>query len=253
MKIRILGCDGGELPGFSSVSFFINDHLILDAGSITSSLSLKEQHQIKEILITHGHLDHIKDLCFLGENLFLSGSVSPISIYSSEAILTDITKNIFNGIIWMKCHDFPSPKNPLYKLRSIKKTLTLGELSVKAIPARHSHAALSYVISDKKSSVVISGDTGVTELLWEEVNKTKNLRALFIEVSFPSVLTDLAWQSRHLSVPLLVHEIKKIKNKKVPIYLYHLKPVYFKKIQSEIKMLHIDHLKILRSGTILKF
>ena len=252
MKIRVLGCDGGQLPGFSPVSFFINNELILDAGTITSALSLKEQHKIQNILITHGHLDHIKDICFLGENLFLSGSYETIPIYSSEAILSDITRNIFNGIIWPNLSKIPSRK-PLFTLRSIKKILRLNGLSVQAVSVDHSHAALGYIISDQKSSVIFSGDTGPTHQLWKEANQLKNLKAVFIELSFPSALADLGWQTRHLSVPTLLRELSKIKNQHIPIYLYHLKPVYFQKIKAEIQKLGLKRLRILTPKTTLHF
>jgi len=231
MKIRVLGCDGGELKGYFPVAFLINDHLLFEAGSVTSKLSLQEQLKIKEIIISHSHLDHIKDLCFLADNLFLSGAGHPtIPIYSSEAILTDLKKNIFNGIIWPDVTKIPSLEHPLYQLRSIKSTLTLSELKVEAIAVTHSHAALGYIISDKKGAIVFSGDTGPTEELWEKVNTLKNLKALFLEVSFPSGLADIAWASRHLSVETVIREIKKIKHHPtVPIYLYHLKPVYAQK------------------------
>ena len=253
MKIKVLGCNGGQLPGYFPVSFFINDHLILDAGSITSHLSLKDQHRIREILITHGHLDHIKDLCFLADNLFLAGSYRTISIYSSEAILLDIKKNIFNGIVWpdMSKSSFEQP--PVYSLRSIKKTLFLNTLTVEATAVTHSHAALGYIISDRKGAVVFSGDTGATEELWGKVNHTKNVRAIFLECSFPASLSDIAWKSRHLSTSSVVRELQKIKNTKIPIYLYHLKPVYVEKIQSEIKKLGNPRVHILKSGSTLNF
>ncbi|MBI3018579.1 MAG: 3',5'-cyclic-nucleotide phosphodiesterase [Deltaproteobacteria bacterium] len=253
MKIRVLGCSGGQLPGYFPVSFFMNDHLILDAGSITSCLSLKDQHKIREILITHGHLDHIKDICFLAENLFLAGSYRTISIYSSEAILMDIKKNIFNGIVWPDMTKSSFQQAPIYSLRSIKKMLSVNGLSIEATAVTHSHAALGYIISDKKGAVVFSGDTGATDELWEKVNRTKNIRAIFLECSFPSALSDIAWKSRHLSTSSVIRELQKIKNTKVPIYLYHLKPVYFEKIQSEIKKLGNSRLHILKSGSTLNF
>ncbi len=253
MKIKVLGCSGGDLPGYSPVSFLINEAIVLDAGSITSKLTMKDQLKIKHILISHGHLDHIKDLCFLSDNLFLSGSTRPITIHSSEAILTDIKKNIFNGIIWPDATKIPSPERPLYFLRSIKDTLNLEGISIKALPVNHSHAALGYVISNKKSTIVFTGDTGPTEELWKTVNEEKNLKAIFIETSFPAQLQDLAWQSRHLSVTSLLREIPKIQNPKIPLYLYHLKPVYVSQITEEIKKLKNPRLHILKPNTTLSF
>lgn len=247
MKIRVLGCDGGVLPGFDQVSFFINDHLIIDAGSICSKLSLKEQHRIKEIFITHGHLDHIKDLPFLAENLSLSGAGGSVSIFSTYAILTDIKKNLLNGIVWPDFSKIP-PEKPIYRLRSIRQPFSIGDLKIEAIPVTHSHSALGFIISDRKGAVIFSGDTAPTDELWQHANRLENLKAIFLETSFPSALADLAWQTRHLSVTSLLRELSKIKNKTAPIYLYHLKPVYFKKIRSEIKRSGISRLRILRRG-----
>lgn len=252
MKIRVLGCDGGLLPGFDQVSFLINDHLIIDAGSICSKLAFKEQHKIKEILITHGHLDHIKDLPFLAENLSLSGAGGSITIFSTNAVLTDIKKNILNGIVWPDFSKVP-PDKPIYRLRSIQQPFSIGDLRIEAIPVTHSHSAIGYLISDKKGAVVFSGDTGPTEELWQRANQRSDLKAIFLETSFPAALADLAWQTRHLSVTTLIRELAKIKNKKAPIYLYHLKPMYFEKICSEVRKSGISRLHILRGGKVLKW
>src|SRR3989338_1244085 len=253
MKIKILGCDGGSLPGFSSVSFLINDHLVLDAGSITTKLNMKEQLKIKHVLITHSHLDNIKDLCYLADNAFLSGRSSAIEIISSETILTDIEKHLFNGIIWPDMSQIPSTKNPTLKFRSIKGEIQLGDLKVKAIPVAHSHAALGYVLWDKKSAIIVSGDTGPTTEFWEIANQTSNLKAIFLEVSFPSSLEDIAYKSRHLTPATVLKEIQKLHTPHIPIYLYHLKPLYAKKIQSEVQAFKHKQLKFLKASKIFQF
>ena len=51
MKIRVLGCHGSELPGHNPTAFLINDSILLDAGAVTSALTLEEQLKIKAILI----------------------------------------------------------------------------------------------------------------------------------------------------------------------------------------------------------
>jgi len=252
MKIRVLGCDGGVLPGFDQVSFLVNDHLVVDAGSICSKLTLKEQHKIKELLITHGHLDHVKDIPFLAENRWLSGAQNAMTIFSTDAILTDIKKNLLNGIVWPDFSKVPSER-PIYRLRSIRQPISIEDLKIEAIPVAHSHSALGYIISDRKAAVVFSGDTGPTDELWQIANQKTNLKAIFLETSFPSALADLAWRTKHLSVTSLLREISKIKNKKTPIYLYHLKPMYFKTIRQEIKKSGIPRLHILKRAKTFKW
>lgn len=58
MRIRVLGCHGSQLPDYNTTSFLIGQNVLLDAGTVTTVLSLKEQIKIDYILITHAHLDH---------------------------------------------------------------------------------------------------------------------------------------------------------------------------------------------------
>jgi len=82
-------------------------------------------------------------------------------------------------------------------------------------------------------------------------NRIKKLKAIFLELSFPAALTDLAYQTRHLSVPNLVRELSKIKHKNIPVYLHHLKPIYYDKIRAEVMALGLKQLHILKPKTTL--
>jgi hypothetical protein len=42
MEIKILGCYGGNAPGYYLTSFLINNKILVDAGAVTSSLTIKE-------------------------------------------------------------------------------------------------------------------------------------------------------------------------------------------------------------------
>jgi ribonuclease BN (tRNA processing enzyme) len=70
MKVRVLGCHGSQLPDYNTTSFLIGQNVLLDAGTVTTVLSLEEQMKIDYILITHAHLDHVRDLMFLADNVF---------------------------------------------------------------------------------------------------------------------------------------------------------------------------------------
>ena len=42
---------------------------MLDAGTITAALSIEAQSKITDIFISHTHLDHIKSVLFLADNI----------------------------------------------------------------------------------------------------------------------------------------------------------------------------------------
>ena len=70
MKLKVLGCYGGNIPGHGMTSLLINDTVALDAGWVSGALSLKQQVKVKDILISHSQLDHTCTLPFLIDNKF---------------------------------------------------------------------------------------------------------------------------------------------------------------------------------------
>ena len=70
MKLRVLGCYGGNVPEHGMTSFLVNDTVCLDAGWVSGALSLREQVKVKDVIISHSHLDHTCSLPFLIDNNF---------------------------------------------------------------------------------------------------------------------------------------------------------------------------------------
>ena len=85
MRIQVLGGHGGLARGFSTTSFLINDELLIDAGAVASTLSVTEQSRIDHILISHSHLDHIKDLAFICDNCF-GLRKTPFQVYTHATV-----------------------------------------------------------------------------------------------------------------------------------------------------------------------
>ncbi len=253
MKIRILGCYGGKLPNFRTCSFLINESLLIDAGAIVAVLNLREQLKIHHILVSHAHLDHIKDIPFLADNVFLENTHS-VNVISTPRIIEQMRKHLLNNLIWPDFTVMPTKKAPVLKAKTISvgREIKLDGITVKAIKVNHTVETVGYIIRDGRSAIVYSGDTGPTERLWKEVNKLKNLKAIFIETSFPDSMSRTAEASGHFTPATMKKELEKIDHSHVPIYVYHLKPQYFKAIQKEIKALRDPDINILASETILK-
>ncbi|MBI3813481.1 MAG: MBL fold metallo-hydrolase, partial [Nitrospinae bacterium] len=86
MELKILGCYGGNAPGYHLTSFLINNKILVDAGSVTAALTIKEQTDIDAILLTHSHLDHVSGIPFLADNI--NGRKSnPIDIIAVKEVI----------------------------------------------------------------------------------------------------------------------------------------------------------------------
>ena len=76
MQLRVLGCHGGETPKHRTTSFLLGDEVAIDAGAITSMLSLEEQTRIRSVLVSHPHMDHVRDLATLADNRCQQGGAT---------------------------------------------------------------------------------------------------------------------------------------------------------------------------------
>ncbi|MDZ4678273.1 MAG: 3',5'-cyclic-nucleotide phosphodiesterase [Oligoflexia bacterium] len=248
MKIRILGCHGGVAPGYRTSCYMVNDRFLIDAGSAASALSPRRQTEIEDIFITHPHIDHIKDICFLVENSFYEHR-AVLNIRSTAEILNSIHKHMLNDILWpdfSKIYVDKEHKKALIKFIPIEQGMVHEDLTIHYMRVNHPGEAIGYVLDDGKKQIVFSGDTGPTQELWDIANRCKNLQAVFTEISFPNEMEAMARVSGHFTIDQLLGDLEKLNNKDVPIYIAHFKPRFFEELMDEFhrlapKRMHLLH------------
>ncbi|MBI5406803.1 MAG: 3',5'-cyclic-nucleotide phosphodiesterase [Nitrospirae bacterium] len=249
MRLRVLGCYGGELLGHQSTAFLINGHLLIDAGSVNSLGGVDEISKIRHVVLSHIHLDHIKALPFIAELLAEGGR--GVEVFGTEETIGFLKQHIFNGSVWPDLSRLPTPENPAVRYSTMREggTVIVNGLLVKAIPVNHTVPTTGFLISDSLASMLYSGDTGTTDRIWSEANNAQNLRALMVEVSYPNRLKDRAVITKHLTPHLLTEELKKAGLKRETwIGVYHLKPPFVDEIRKEICGLRMDNLILLEDG-----
>lgn len=262
MRIKVLGCYGTEMFSYRTSGYLdiyktsgllINDSLIVDAGSITTSIDIPEQEKITHILLSHSHLDHIKGLPFLADNLW--GRITrSIEIMGIKETIDSVKNNILNDSIWPDITKIPASGEPICKLVELKEGEKIRAGRHDIIPIRVNHAvpAVGYIIDDGESAIIYSGDTYKTERLWEEASRKENLKAAIIETSFPNRLSNLAILSGHLTPEILKEEFKKIGKPDIRLFVYHMKPQYLDEIKKDIGALKMNNIVILQDGKIIE-
>jgi cAMP phosphodiesterase len=253
VKLKVLGCYGGNVQQMGMTSFLVNDTVALDAGWVSGALSLKDQVKVKDILISHSHLDHTCSLPFLIDNNFSAPGFS-LRIYGLPAVVASMKNHLFNNHTWPDFTCLPNDMTPVLKLVEIapEKPFVINGLTFRAVEVSHNVPTAGYIVEDKKGALAFTSDTGPTERFWEVANATRKLKVVITEVSFPDELSDLARISGHHTPTTLGREIKKL-DKDVPIYLYGPKPKHVKTIAAQVKALKEPRLKLLKQGQTLRF
>lgn len=261
MKIKVLGCNGGLLPGSRTPSFLINDEILIDAGSVAAQLTMEQQDKIRHVYITHFHLDHTKDLAFFSDNAFERPGL-PINIYGIKDTISDFKKHFFNDHTWPDFTKISSGNVPVVLLKELilnleRKASPTSNVTIRPFMVDHTIDSVGYLLIEGDSSVIVSGDTGPTELLWEiantEAKSFNRLKAIILETSFPNSLQKVADVSYHLTPNTLKKELDKFKAEDIPIYLYHIKPKFTDVIKREIEEIKNKDISILENDMVLTF
>ncbi len=257
MQIHVLGCHGadqlvggtGGLVRQETCGFLIDRSLLLDAGTIGTRLSLVEQQQIRYVLLSHLHFDHIKSLPTLADNLAESFD-EPVIVAAADSVIQGLRDHVFNDTLYPNFFALPNRNRPVLQAQVLKpgETVTLGHLEVIPVEVNHTVPTVGYVVKDRHASLLYSGDTYTTEEIWRLGRTIPELKAAFIESSFPNKLAALSKQSKHLTPALFAAEWRKLQNDHVPVYAYHLKPPYKDQILHELHALQIPGLQVLEEG-----
>jgi len=231
----------------------VNDALCVDAGAVTDALSLEEQERVRAVLVTHSHMDHVASLPFLVENVF-GRTRGPLEVLAPESVLDALRTHLFNDALWPDFSRIEGRAGPSVTFRAVPvgAPFSADGLMATAVKVSHVVPTYGYVLADERAAVVFSGDTGPTDEIWSEARRTPNLKALFVECSFPTDMQPIADVSCHLTPTTLRAEMEKFP-KDVPIYLYHMKPPALDRLTAEIAALGDPRLVVLADGDDLVF
>ena len=235
MIIRFLGTHNAESNNTGLLSFLIDGVLAVDAGSLASELTISEQKNIKAILLSHGHYDHIRGVPAFAFN----NSDRTTKVFSSSQTLEILSSHLMDGIIYPRfAEKTPFLAKPALKLIPVEpfKMENIEGYQILAMPMNHPSDALGFEIINKDGQrVFYTGDTrpGLSSV-WENISPDM----LVIEVTFPNRLENISRDASHLCPKMLAKELKEFRriNDYLPdIVLIHLSPQFEKEIEEEIK------------------
>jgi cAMP phosphodiesterase len=251
MDFKVLGCHGGESPKHQCPAFLVDGRVCLDAGSITNMLTLKEQQKIEAVIVTHAHMDHVRDLAMLADTRTQQGGPALV-IASTPGTIAVLKKHFFNDKLWPDFSKIPDQqtRTVVFKKLTVNADNDVLGYKVRPIPVDHTVEAAALLVSDGTSSVAYSGDTGPTDALWRVLADQPTLRALVMEVAFPNEQQKLARDSGHHTPQSLERELKKLGSvhRDLPVMLFHIKPVFQRTVEKELAKIRARNNTILQIG-----
>ncbi|KFF07249.1 MBL fold metallo-hydrolase [Flavobacterium reichenbachii] len=249
------GIDEKNLSAYLIAPANTKDYICLDAGTINAGIEKAIENKIfkvstsevlrkyiKGYLISHAHLDHVSGL------IINSPADSSKTIYATEKCMEMMENHYFNDETWANFGD-KGPGKPLKRYHF--QTLNIGEetpitntkMTVKAFPLSHVNPfeSTAFLIKNGNDYALYLGDTGPDAVeknnklkeLWKAIAplvQNKQLKGIFIEVSFPNEQSD-QFLFGHLTPNYLIKELHVLEEmagknslKNFKIIITHLKP-----------------------------
>jgi ribonuclease BN (tRNA processing enzyme) len=255
MKVQLLPTtfdrDGRATAQQHLCCFVIDDRVAIDAGSLAMATTREQKQNIRDVVLTHAHLDHIAGLPLFIDDLFATLE-SPVRVFASREVVEILERDIFNWDVYPRFSELRNKFGEVLEYETFDdgKEFAAAHLRIKAVKVNHKVPTVGFIIRDEKSKIAVSGDTAQMDEFWRVLNEEENLSALLIECAFPNELEDLADASHHLTPKGLQNELAKFRHENCPVYVINLKPMYCEKIVSELEHLKIKNLQILQVGQI---
>jgi ribonuclease BN (tRNA processing enzyme) len=245
VKVRILGSSMGDSSPRQYVSsYLINETIAVDAGCLGLHGTPQEQETIRHVFLTHSHLDHTASLPIFLENAWTPAGECP-RIYGSSETLDAVQRHIFNDVMWPDFVFLSKKVHPFLLLYPLDTELPVEADGLRITPVRVNHLVptFGYVITDDRTAVIVAGDTGPTERLWEVAHQTAGLRAVFLEACFPNSMKRLAETSFHLTPEMFAGEVGKMPPG-IKVVATHIKVRYRDEIVRELHALGLPQVLI---------
>lgn len=235
MELRILGAHNRETATTRCTSLLIDEVLSIDAGSLTSRLSISAQKRLEAVLLTHAHFDHIRDIPAIALNLHCE--CARIKVYSTLEVRNMIEAHLLNGKIYPRFQDLPKGRPTLqFKIIRPYESEVIHGYEVIAIPVNHSVTTIGYQVSDSRgNSLFYTGDTGPFLI---EYLRDLRPQILVTEVTFSDRYSPLAADTGHLT-PSSLHQVlagfRRLKGYVPRTIVVHMDPAMEKEIGEEIE------------------
>ncbi|CDF79023.1 3',5'-cyclic-nucleotide phosphodiesterase' [Formosa agariphila KMM 3901] len=227
------GVDETNLSSYLVAPIHTNDFVALDAGTIHAGIEKSIENNIfnvsasevlkryiKGYFISHAHLDHVSGL------IINSPADSSKTVYATQKCMTMMQNHYFNGQTWANFGD----EGPGFQIKryhfetlNVKQEIPISntDMHVTAFPLSHVNPfeSTAFLVRHHNDYILYLGDTGPDAIensqdlkhLWTTIApliKRNQLRAMFIEVSFPNEQADTAlfghltpnWFYKELSV-----------------------------------------------------
>jgi cAMP phosphodiesterase len=142
MKLQFLPTtfdEKGRATGQQHLScLVVDDCVAIDAGSLATATSKIQKEKIRNVVLTHAHLDHIAGLPLFVDDLFATLR-EPIKVFALENVIETLEKHIFNWEVYPRFTKLENEHGKVLRYEDFdtKKAFKVAHLNFRAVAVNH--------------------------------------------------------------------------------------------------------------------
>jgi ribonuclease BN (tRNA processing enzyme) len=238
-RVQALGVAGAPSPGRLTTSYLLSGGVLVDAGAAAHGLAVADRVPVKDLLLSHAHLDHTLGIPFL-----LGDGARP-RIHGLKQTLDAVRDHLLDGHIWPDLSDLAE----WHEVAAGEK-LKLKPWEIEVGPANHTVPCVSYLCRAPGYAVAIVGDTRFDESVARWV-ADRAPDACCIEAAYPDEVAAMANRFGH-QTPRDLRQWRAFLGAQCEILVTHLKPQHDAQIRAQCAALKDPKLRILADGEFLR-
>lgn len=223
--------------------------LAIDAGSLGLVGEAEDMARVREVLLTHAHIDHIATLPMWIEAVLSKGR-APVKVHATAATIQALRAHFFNNVLFPNFEEL-SEADGRALMQFVEVTpgqaFEIAGFQVQGFEVDHPIPTTGYYATDGEAGIVFAADSGPTNRLWEVAASAPNVRAVVLETSFPDWMEAIAESAGHLTPSLLKQELKKAPED-ARILVTHMKPAYRAEILRSIAQIRDRRIEVIEPG-----
>ncbi len=240
---------GCATPEQRLTCFLLDDRVAVDAGSIALAMTDAQRRDVRDVILTHPHMDHMATLPIYIDDMFASLR-EPVRVHATAEVIELLQRDVFNWTVYPRFSELSNEFGPVmeYVPFRVGEEFNVAHLRVVAVPVNHIVPTVGLLVTSEQATVAFSSDTAATEDFWHLVNRAPRLDALMVEASFPNSMAELAAVSGHLTPHSLAAELDKFAHANADVLVVHLKPSYRNILLDELAALKLPRLRVMEPG-----
>ena len=254
MRVHVVGAAAAGCPGLPLSTFVVDDRLAVDAGGLGWFDAPARQAAVRDVLLTHAHLDHITGLPGFLENVY-GLAAEPPRVWATGPTLRALREHLFNDTLMP---DFVALSDggdrfPFLRLCELTpgRAASVGGYDVTPFAVRHPIPCVAYLIDDGATAVAVVTDTAPVPDVVDAVAAAPRLGAVFLEASFPDAEAKLATISGHLTSSLFLELAGRLPAD-VPVYAVHVKPRFAEQVAAEVAAGGLANVSMAATGQVVE-